>query len=33
MKSKKAKDKIATLINHSKPLIKKEAQKALKKLS
>lgn len=33
MKSKKAKEKIAILINHPKPLIKKEAQKALKKLS
>jgi len=33
LKSKKAKEKITTLTNHSKPLIKKEAQKALKKLS
>jgi len=33
MKSAKSKEKIATLISHPKPLIKKEAQKALKKLS
>jgi HEAT repeat protein len=33
MKSKKAIEKIATLTSHSKPLIKKEAQKALKKIS
>ncbi len=32
MKSKKAREKILTLINHPKALIKKEAQKALKKL-
>jgi HEAT repeat protein len=33
MKSKKAKDKISMLINHPKPLIRKEAKKALQKLS
>ena len=33
MKSKKAREKITTLTSHSKPLIKKEAQKALKKIS
>lgn len=33
MKSKKAREKIETLTSHSKPLIKKEAQKALKKVS
>lgn len=32
MKSKKAKDKIKKLINHPKTLIRKEAQKALKKV-
>lgn len=32
LKSTKAKNKILTLINHSKELIKKEAQKALKKI-
>lgn len=33
MKSKKAKDKISMLSNHPKALIRKEAQKALKKIS
>jgi len=33
MRSKKAKDKISTLINHPKALIRKEALKALKKIS
>lgn len=33
MKSKKAREKILTLTSHPKALIKKEAQKALKKLS
>lgn len=33
MKSKKAKDKISILTNHSKVLIRKEALKALKKIS
>lgn len=33
MKSKKAKDKISMLTNHSKALIRKEALKALKKVS
>ncbi len=32
LKSKKARDKISELIKHSKPLIKKEAKKALKKI-
>lgn len=33
MKSKKAREKILTLTSHPKAVIKKEAQKALKKLS
>lgn len=33
MKSKKAKDKVSMLTNHPKALIRKEAQKALKKVS
>ncbi|SFI85097.1 hypothetical protein SAMN04487893_101367 [Myroides guanonis] len=33
MKSKKSIEKILTLINHPKALVKKEAQKVLKKLS
>ena len=33
MKSKKAREKIATLTSHSKPLIRKEALKALRKIS
>lgn len=33
LKSQKAKTKIAELLNHSKPLIRKEAQKALKKIA
>lgn len=32
LKSKKAKNKIVELLNHPKPLIRKEAQKALKKI-
>jgi HEAT repeat protein len=33
IKSRKAKEKIAALTNHPNPLIKKEAQKALKRIS
>ncbi|MNL32232.1 hypothetical protein D3C87_1540690 [compost metagenome] len=32
IKSQKAKDKIAILTDHPKPLVRKEAQKALKKI-
>lgn len=33
LKSKRAKDKISEMLNHKKPLIRKEAQKALKKIN
>ncbi len=33
LKSKKAKTKLTELLNHSKPFIRKEAQKALKKIA